>query len=358
MISLSLNHNSLRWILLVASSMMAIFIPIDFTILPVELRPEYLISRLGFQIPALLLLLGCSFHPGYIRYQPPAILCTILVVTYSNYWLIQQCWIKASFAFSYEGTLLYTFFAFFVVRINFRFGAAYVALSLVGFTALMTSYPIYGEYNFVNLGFVAMAQSICLVGLFTLTGSLKEVHTLAEKLRELSRVDQLSGLFNRRAYEQDGTVQFEQARRLQVPLAIFLLDIDNFKDYNDAYGHQQGDEVIKIQAEILTSVFRRQVDIIGRFGGEEFIVIANNVNYNNAERMAKLVIDGWAERRVPHGKGSGAAYVSCSIGIASLVPNDSITLTKLIGLADEALYQAKDNGRNRYETAPLQPIAA
>lgn len=270
-------------------------------------------------------------------------------MTFANYWLIQQSWIKTQFAFSYEGTLLYTFFAFFLIRLDFKFAVVYVVLSLLGFGALVVSYPVYGAYNSVNFGFVAMAQSICLVGLYTLTNSLKAVDNLTGKLQKLSRIDQLSGLFNRRAYEQDGNFQLENARRLKVPISIFLFDIDNFKDYNDAYGHQKGDDVIRVQAAILKHVFQRQTDIIGRFGGEEFIVIANDMTASTSKIMGQRVIDAWLAKKIQHGRGAGGAHISCSIGIVNVLPNQEITLTKLIGTADDALYNAKDNGRNCYQ---------
>ena len=350
--AMSLDVRSLRWIMLVGAAMMAVFIFIDLAIVPDELTREYLISRLALQIPALLLLLLYTFHRTYEQYQQSALLLAMVVITYANYWLIQQSWMQAEFAFSYEGTLLYTFFGFFVMRMNFKFGITYVLLSLIGFGALVLSYPIYGEYNFVNLGFVAMAQSICLVGLFTLTRSLNEVDTLAERLHAVSRLDQLTGLFNRRAYEKDGSLQFEQARRNGVPLTVYLVDIDNFKDYNDGYGHQQGDVVIRAQADILRTVFKRQTDIIGRFGGEEFIIIASSLGLDEAQAMASRVLDKWAERKEPHGKGKGGPYVSCSIGISTLVPSGKLKLTQQIEFADQALYRAKENGRNRFEVAP------
>ena len=151
---------------------------------------------------------------------------------------------------------------------NFKYGIVYVCLSLMGFGYLVLNYPIYGVYNSVNFGFVAMAQIICLFGLYSLSDSLYKVHNLTVKLQQLSRIDQLSGLFNRRAYEQDGKILFEHAKRLELSMAIFMLDIDNFKDYNDAYGHQKGDEAIRIQANILRSIFKRESDIIGRFGDQ------------------------------------------------------------------------------------------
>jgi len=232
---------------------------------------------------------------------------------------------------------------------NFKFGIIYVLFSLAGFGLLLSLYPIYGNYNSVNLGFVAMAQFICLVGLYTLSSSLSKVHSLTQKLQELSRIDQLSGLFNRRAYEQDGNVLLENAKRLQVSFSVFMIDIDNFKDYNDAYGHQKGDEAIRIQANILKSTFKRQSDIIGRFGGEEFIVISNDMTTSLSELMGQKIIDAWVEEKLPHRNDAGKEFVSCSVGIVRVIPSGGLSLKQLIGMADDALYKAKNDGRNRYQ---------
>jgi diguanylate cyclase (GGDEF)-like protein len=351
MISFTVNKTKLRGILFIGALLIAVFAIIDLRMMPEILHRDYLQSRLVFQIPTLLLLIAFTYHKRFEEFQQLATLTAISIVTFSNYWLIQTCWIKAGFAFSYEGTLLYTFFAFFVIRINFTYGLIYVILSLIGFAALVAAYPVYGEYNSVNFGFVAMAQIICLFGLYSLSDSLAKVHRLTAKLQELSRIDQLSGLYNRRAYEQDGKLLFEQAKRLKLSVSIFMIDIDNFKDYNDAYGHQKGDEAIRVQANILKSVFKRESDIIGRFGGEEFIVIANNMTTDASERMAQNILSAWQRERIPHGKGAGGRYLSCSIGIMNIIPYQEMTFNELIGLADEALYTAKSEGRNRYQIA-------
>ena len=348
MISLSISKIRLRKILSIGGILLTIFVFIDLRIIPEILHTDYLISRLGFQIPAILLLIAYSFHTKFDENRQTAILLCIFVVTFANYWMIQQSWLKAQFPFSYEGTLLYTFFAFFVLRINFKFGLFYVLLSLIGFAALISAYPVYGTFNSVNFGFVAMAQIICLFGLYTLNDSLNKVDNLTVKLQELSRVDQLTGLFNRRAYEQDGKLLFDHARRLKVTLCIIMIDIDNFKDYNDTYGHQKGDDAIRVQANILKSIFRRQSDILGRFGGEEFIIITSNISESGSQKMAKRILDAWYDERITHGAGDGGKYLSCSIGILNKIPDDKDTLKSLIGIADEALFKAKDAGRNRY----------
>ena len=327
---------------------MGVFGIIDLRMMPESLHNDYLFSRFAIQIPTLLLVAAFTYHKSFERFQQVTILLMATIVTFANYWLIMTCWNKENFAFSYEGTLLYTFFAFFIMRINFKFGLVYVAVSLTGFGALVLEYPVYGEYNSVNFGFVAMAQLICLYGLYNLSKSLNKVSDLTAKLQELSRVDQLSGLFNRRAYEQDGKLLFEQAKRSEISVSIFMIDIDHFKDYNDAYGHQKGDEAIKTQAKILKSVFARESDIIGRFGGEEFIVIVNNIDATTSEKMARKILDAWGEKRIEHGHGKGGKYLSCSIGIMNIVPNKKMSFHDMIGMADNALYQAKSEGRNRY----------
>ena len=351
MISLSIGINTLRRILLISCILISAFIVIDLNIIPALLHTDYLISRVVFQIPAILCLYVFTFHGSFEKHRQLAILLCVLVVTFANYWIIQQSWLKAAFPFSYEGTLLYTFFAFFVMRINFKFGLFYVVISLLGFGVLIQAYPIYDTFNLTNFGFIAMAQIICLYGLYTLNNSLNRVDSLTSKLEELSRIDQLSGLYNRRAYEQDGKLLFEHARRLNVTLSIFMIDIDNFKDYNDAYGHQKGDEAIRQQANIMRRVFKRESDILGRFGGEEFIVITTNLSEARAQRMAQLVLEAWRDERIPHGQGSGGQFLSCSIGIMNTIPAENQSLDTLIGKADEALFKAKDAGRHRFELA-------
>ena len=115
------------------------------------------------------------------------------------------------------------------------------------------------------------------------------------------------------------------------------------------FGHQKGDEAIRLQADILKRVFKRQSDIIGRFGGEEFIVITSNMSNHDAQKMAQKVLDAWAEERVPHGQGAGEEFLTCSIGITNVIPRRKSTLKKLIGEADDALYKAKSNGRNQFQ---------
>ena len=351
MISLSISKERLRKILFIGSILLTVFVFIDLSIIPEVLHDDYKISRLGFQIPIILLLIAYSWHASFDKNRQMAILLTITVVTFANYWMIQQSWLKAEYPFSYEGTLLYTFFAFFVMRINFKYGLMYVVLSLLGFGALIIKYPVYGSFNTINFGFVAMAQTICLFGLYTLNDSLNKVDSLTVKLQELSRVDQLTGLFNRRAYEQDGKLLFEHTKRLKVSFCVIMIDIDNFKDYNDAYGHQKGDDAIRIQANILKSIFQRQSDILGRFGGEEFIIIVSNISESGAQKMAQRILNAWHKEQIPHGAGDGAEFLSCSIGIANKVPTGQETLESFIGEADEALFKAKDGGRNQFKVS-------
>lgn len=170
-----------------------------------------------------------------------------------------------------------------------------------------------------------------------------QIHDLQEKLREQANRDSLTGLFNRRYLE--GTLQREMARcrRESVPLTMLLLDIDYFKLVNDTYGHQAGDEVLRVFGGLLQECSRTE-DIVCRYGGEEFLLVLPKMPLSiGRERAAQLLqmfrdtTVAFGELRIP---------VTTSIGI-SATPDHAVTAEGLIRCADQALYHAKSQGRNR-----------
>lgn len=135
-----------------------------------------------------------------------------------------------------------------------------------------------------------------------------------------------------------------------------LLDIDLFKRYNDHYGHLAGDECLRTVAEVLKQCVRRPGDLAARYGGEELVVILPNTAREGAEAVARAFMDALEQRNLPH-QDSPFARLTTSVGVASLTPDaqDAARLAlKLIEAADQALYRAKADGRNRLESAQLQ----
>lgn len=173
-----------------------------------------------------------------------------------------------------------------------------------------------------------------------------QLEELLKKVDVMASTDHLTGLYNRRQFERVFKNEFIRATRYKDPLTCFMLDVDHFKRINDTYGHSAGDAVLKEISQIIATSLR-EVDLLARWGGEEFIVALPNTDKDGAltpaGRILKAVSGHHVSALPPEER------VTISIGIAA-IPDPAITTSeKLIQLADEALYRAKKNGRNRFE---------
>ena len=166
------------------------------------------------------------------------------------------------------------------------------------------------------------------------------------KLTALSSTDGLTGLANRRSFDEVLAREWSRARRNNAPLALAMIDVDFFKPYNDHYGHQQGDECLRRVAAVLADTVKRATDLTARYGGEEFAFIAPGTSAADAMKMAEKVRATLAELELPHEK-SPLRRVTISIGVAVMVPAEQQESTLLVRTADQSLYQAKSMGRNR-----------
>ncbi len=167
------------------------------------------------------------------------------------------------------------------------------------------------------------------------------------RLEELSRSDPLTGLANRRHFDDLKENEFHRARRLGHPLTVLMCDIDFFKSYNDTYGHGMGDECLQVVAETMKSAFARAGELVARIGGEEFAVLLPGSNAINAHRSAERLRQLLADRAVVHAGSSVAPHVTVSIGVAQFDSDTMDTFDQLLQQADQALYRAKSLGRNR-----------
>ena len=205
----------------------------------------------------------------------------------------------------------------------------------------------------VSLGVAMMLYSAYLV-LITLRGNqeywtaLENENLLEEKSCELenaSRTDVLTGLYNRRYFDELLELEWGLAGRSKTPLTLMIADIDHFKKINDTYGHQAGDQYLKLISRSLRSVFQRKTDLVARYGGEEFVVLLPGKDADQALPLAesfKKVISNtiltYKEETI---------QTTISLGLASCVPGSDESPDRLITRADNALYAAKDAGRNR-----------
>lgn len=178
------------------------------------------------------------------------------------------------------------------------------------------------------------------------------------RLAELSATDSLTDVANRRCFDTTLALEWARARRNEEPLALCMLDVDLFKDYNDHYGHQAGDDCLRQVAEVIGLHVRRSTDLVARYGGEEFAFISPGVDEAHALATAQSVCAALRARALPHQR-SPFSVLTGSIGVAVIVPGEGDTPDALVRRADAALYEAKRRGRNQVVLAdkPLLPAA-
>ncbi|BDM81636.1 sensor domain-containing diguanylate cyclase [Acaryochloris marina] len=170
---------------------------------------------------------------------------------------------------------------------------------------------------------------------------------LNQQLQQLSRIDGLTSIHNRRSFDESLDKEWRRLRREQQPLSIILCDVDHFKQYNDTYGHQAGDTCLQEVALAIDKSVKRPADMVARYGGEEFVVLLPNTPLPGATHIAEMIRTAIEVLRIPHKTSSASDQVTLSLGVATVIPNTQQTYTELLEAADAALYRAKQQGRNR-----------
>jgi diguanylate cyclase (GGDEF)-like protein len=169
-----------------------------------------------------------------------------------------------------------------------------------------------------------------------------------QKLYKQTVLDGLTQIANRRHFDDYLMHEWQRAVREKQSLALLICDIDFFKQYNDTYGHQGGDDCLKQIAQVIEKVSKRPADLVARYGGEEFGVILPNTNIAGAIEMSEQVCQAVRDLKISHEKSSVASYVTLSLGISCIIPTTENNVTEFIKMADKALYQAKNQGRNKF----------
>jgi len=229
-------------------------------------------------------------------------------------------------------------------------------------------------YGLLAASFVLIVLLVQNSGLYVQLIKLRESdRQKAEELRRLTTVDPLTGIANRRAFEDALDQEWRRMMRHHTELSLLLIDVDYFKRFNDTYGHVAGDQCLRAVAQAVARRARRAGELAARYGGEEFAVLLPHTDIEAARRLAELICATVREQRIPHGGSEVAPYVTVSIGVAyiSEVPDTAAALSRdgaagtmmpsgatvLIEMADHALYAAKTAGRNRVVAAATNEAA-
>lgn len=168
-----------------------------------------------------------------------------------------------------------------------------------------------------------------------------------EFLTEQTMSDPLTGIANRRSFDHTLIKEWNRCLRRQYPLSCILIDIDFFKCFNDHYGHQKGDELLRQVANIISSQATRADDLVARYGGEEFIVILSNASYDDAVMLAERTRKAISDAELEHKNSEISDRITISAGVATITPTNIQDCYEIVHKADEKLYKAKKNGRNQ-----------
>ena len=176
-----------------------------------------------------------------------------------------------------------------------------------------------------------------------------------QELEQLSIVDGLTRIANRRKFDQYTAAEWKRLTREQSPLSLILCDIDYFKLYNDTYGHQSGDRCLQKVAEAISRVIQRPADLVARYGGEEFAIVLPNTPLKGAVYLAQQVRWRIQALKIPHIASPVDLYLTLSLGVSCCIPHHNLDLGKLIAAADRGLYRAKELGRNQVVECKTEP---
>lgn len=196
---------------------------------------------------------------------------------------------------------------------------------------------------------IALAGLIALLAAYLAHQKMTRRLDKAKRHLQLAYLDVLTQLPNRRYYDFFVNREWKRAKRQGYPLSMIMIDIDYFKIYNDNLGHIQGDHCLQQVAKTLRRYFRRAGDLIARYGGEEFCVVAA-CDAEQIMQLAEILRKAVEDVKLPHPGSKISEFVTISLGTATVVPTEAMEFEELLHLADQSLYRAKENGRNRVET--------
>ena len=296
-------------------------------------------------IPTLLLGLASSFSPQRHRIYPPLAMVASTVLGL-GVGAIQIIATLGGMSMLFPCMMLTIIFIYFMGGLIFYHAVAANMIVLFVYLAVGTELQLPGhEFGYDALAMVAANLfGASVVYMHEKTSRMRFLEACL--LREMVARDGLTGIQNRRMFDHHIQRAWQQAVREEERVAVLLVDIDCFKDYNDRYGHQAGDECLRAVAVSLSQCARRPMDFVARYGGEEFAVVLYEASREYVAEVLTRIQRSIAELNIPHEASRVASRLTVIIGAAFILPSSTRTYEGLIQLADEALYSAKEQGRN------------
>lgn len=342
----SASRHFVRANLLILMAIMVVIYVTDHVVMPEISDLKLLAARLAYMLPALALTFAATFVPRADYWYPR-------VAAVAAFGMLVAISVVGLLAWQHgEGRLIvrpiYAAIAiYFMLGLSFRTALAVNTLGIAVYGVQAVAWArLPGEDLLYSMSTLMLTNVLCLAGAYKLEYLRRAVWWEARLLEGHALQDGLTGLGNRRRFDEQFGHMWQQAQRDGTPVSLLLVDIDHFKKFNDRYGHQAGDEALKSLAGVLSASARRPLDVAARFGGEEFAVLLFDAGRDYAVRIAQSIIDGLRDASIPHAD-SPTGRLTVSIGMATVVPVAGRRPAGLLQLADQALYGAKDAGRNQ-----------
>lgn len=342
------NYGRIRTILITAAAL--ILVSLIVGVVENSLSWPTAAYMLGITLPALMATLVCTYKEGaHAAYQTLLALTAFLLGLMCTSVVIRGSMHGAPYYFAAQ--VAYIFLVWLVLGLRFS-QAAVTALTLsliYGWGMLRWDFvPREAAFSGLTLLAVNIIGAYCC---YQLESALRQAFLESQRLNALAGRDGLTSLYNRRRFDEHIESLWRKSRRDQDQLALVMVDIDHFKPFNDFYGHQAGDDALKrvaeVIAEVTAQVAQRPLDSAARYGGEEFALVLDNPDLDHVRAAAEQLRAGVEELRIPHAASSTCSWLTVSVGVAIVIPGGERSLAGAIQLADEALYQAKEEGRNR-----------
>ena len=311
-----------------------------------ESAPLLELTRHAALLPAFALALTVTFlRDGSSLYRPIiSILAPIAMVAIAA--AVLGTWAEGEQR-TFTALVLATIFVYFLVGLPLVAAVVtnLIALAAYVYGAFMLAVPV-AELTYDAVTLLLAIVVGAAVG-YNTEHTRRTAWLESRLLDEVAQRDGLTGLHNRRRFDEYLPRVWQQGMREHRPVSLLFADIDHFKNFNDRYGHQAGDEALKAVARVLARAARRPLDVAARFGGEEFAVLLYDTTREHATQLAGQMLEEVRKLNIPHAGSTAAAMLTISVGVAYVVPMARRSPAGLVQLADQALYAAKDAGRNQ-----------
>jgi len=340
------NLRFLRINLCILVALALAVIQLDHVVMPVVARIVPDLARTGVMMPLLAAGFVITFLPRAHLWYPRYIAAAMTVALVAIAWIGIAAWSQGE-PRVFARLVIAVVAVYFVVGLQFRSAVVVNLIGVAAYGMIATLRAMPADELTQSLSMLVIVNVICVAGAYSLEHARRTAWLEGQLLAKNALQDGLTGISNRRRFDDHLERMWSQAARERKPIALLLADLDHFKRYNDRYGHQAGDEALERVASVLARFARRPLDLAARYGGEELALVLYDASAEAARRIGDEILPAVQALRIAHADSSTGPALTVSIGIGSVVPDARRSWQGLVQLADQALYAAKDGGRNQ-----------